>query len=73
MDPDKAVWTAVESGHLTEVGWDGSSLWARFRNGSTYVYAGVPDGVYRQIVGSRRPGQAFVELVRSRFPGQKWS
>jgi hypothetical protein len=57
----------VESSLLKALGYDAgtSTLEVEFHNGSVYVYAGVPEGVYSEVMGSESVGKAFNRLIKS--------
>lgn len=70
-DLNSLNWLPFDSRNATELAYDGSSLFARFKNGSVYEYAGVDDRTWVALQRSMGSGQAFVSLVRSRFRGTK--
>jgi lysyl-tRNA synthetase class 2 len=58
--------TAIEA-----IGYDGArgELWIRFRETGTYVYPGVPRGVFDAFLEADSKGVFFNEAVRSRYDG----
>tara|TARA_Y100001973_G_C5094634_1_gene279374 strand:+ start:107 stop:322 length:216 start_codon:yes stop_codon:yes gene_type:complete len=58
--------TRVESSLLKGLGYDAatSTLEVEFHNGSVYVYEGVPQTVYSDIMGAESVGKAFNQLVK---------
>ena len=59
--------TTVESSLIKSIGYhgDNSVLEVEFHNGAVYLYDGVPQGVYSEIVSSDSVGKAFNRLVKS--------
>ena len=64
---------AVASSNLAALGWtpEPPALWADFRTGARYHYAGVPFDTFQAVLHAASVGSAFAAQVRahpSRFP-----
>ena len=57
----------VDSSLLKALGYDAgtSTLEVEFHNGSVYMYDGVPEGVYSEVMGAESVGKAFTRLIKS--------
>jgi hypothetical protein len=58
-----------DSSLLTLIGYDAqrACLRVEMRNGSAYLYMGVPDGVYCGLVGARSRGSYYNKHIRNRY------
>src|SRR5262245_35829993 len=63
----------VISSVLQAVGFDAErgALHVRFRNGSTYVYSGVPERVYRELLQPGSKGGFSTNVVKPSDPGRE--
>jgi hypothetical protein len=65
----------IESADLLAVGYDReqSELWVRFRTrpNLVYVYSGVSDLVYRQLLAAASHGRFFHARIRDSYPVEK--
>jgi hypothetical protein len=57
---------------LSSVGWEDNKLEITFAKGnSTYTFYGVPEEVYRNLVGSDSPGKYFTVNIKGKYPSMK--
>ena len=63
----------VTSSNLAAVGYDADNktLYVTFKNGTTYVYSGVPATTYQSLLGAESLGSFFHTSIRSEFPYSK--
>tara|TARA_R110002020_G_scaffold26270_23_gene84906 strand:+ start:869 stop:1084 length:216 start_codon:yes stop_codon:yes gene_type:complete len=65
----------VESSLIKSIGYqeETSVLEVEFNNGSVYLYAGVPEDIYDQILEADSAGKAFNNLVKTNgaYPYQR--
>jgi hypothetical protein len=64
---------AVTSSALAAVGYEPRSrtLGVVFRSGGIYEYAGVPRGVYDELMSAPSKGRYFAACVRDRYPATR--
>lgn len=59
----------VQSSVIRAVDHDGGSgLFVTFTSGQTYVYHGVPRGLYERLLGAPSKGAFFNDEIRDAFP-----
>jgi KTSC domain-containing protein len=65
--------SSVKSSNVSGVGYDveARELHVTFANGSTYVYSGVDETTYRNLLESDSPGAFVHRNVRDRFTFRK--
>lgn len=64
----------VESSNIEALGHDGENLGVEFRNGSIYLYQGVSEAIFDQLVNAASVGCTFNELIKSKpsdYPYQR--
>lgn len=62
-----------DSSFVKNVAWDedSESLFIRFNTGTTWVYFGVPQNVYSQLIKSPSVGQYFNLNIRNLYSSQR--
>lgn len=58
----------VSSSNLSSVGYENSTLYVRFHNGSLYSYSGVPESIYRGIMSAPSHGSYLASHVKNVYP-----
>jgi hypothetical protein len=60
----------VSSSNLVSVGFDPHQqlLEIEFKAGTVYLYSGVPESIYRGLMGASSHGSYFHANIRGRFP-----
>ncbi len=60
----------VSSSTLASVGYDKGekSLYVTFKNGSTYVYKGVPKNLHDSLISSPSTGSFLAQMVKGKYP-----
>lgn len=59
--------TPVDSTNLESVGYDGTNLFVRFKNGSIYVYIHVPESLYRELLNAKSKGKFLGKYIKGDF------
>lgn len=69
------VMTPVQSTNLLAVGYDAQTqeLFIRFRNGSLYVYANVPQHVYDGLMSAPSYGKYHAAYIKNAYPYRRLS
>ncbi len=57
----------VDSTNLESVGYDGTNLFVRFKNGSIYVYIHVPESLYQELLVAESKGKFLSKHVKGAF------
>lgn len=57
----------VDSTNLESVGYDGTNLFVRFKNGSIYVYFHVPESLYQELLAADSKGKFLSKHVKGAF------
>lgn len=57
----------VDSTNLESVGYDGTNLFVRFKNGSIYVYFHVPKSLYYELLVADSKGKFISKHVKGSF------
>lgn len=57
----------VDSTNLESVGYDGTNLFVRFKNGSIYVYFHVPESLYQELLIAESKGKFLNKHVKRVF------
>jgi hypothetical protein len=65
--------TPVQSSNLSAIGYDDDKkeMHVQFKNGQTYVYAGVEPHHHRGLVGAESVGRHFAQHVTGKFAHRK--
>ena len=65
--------TPVSSSNLRSVGFDtGSSiLEIEFHSGEVYVYFGVPESVYNELMAASSKGTFHDDRIKDRYPSRR--
>jgi hypothetical protein len=65
----------VDSSNIEAIGYDPSSqeLHVRFLSGITYVYSGVPEGIYRELMATPSKGSYLNRVVKGVYQYSKVS
>lgn len=60
----------VSSSNIDYVGYDSSSreLYISFHHGGTYVYFGVPESVYNELMGAESHGKYHAANIKHSYP-----
>ncbi len=61
----------VKSSNIAAVGYDTSGLRVQFKDGATYVYAGVPADLHANLMGAESVGKFLASEIRGKFKAQK--
>ncbi len=62
---------SVSSSNLDSVGYENSTLYVRFKNGSLYSYSGVPEYVYNELMDASSKGHYLATYVKGHYPYSK--
>ena len=62
---------SVSSSNLDSVGYENSTLYVRFKNGSLYSYSGVPEYVYKELMNASSKGHYLATYVKGHYPYSK--
>ena len=57
----------VTSSNINSVGYDNGKLYIRFNSGSTYLYNGVPQKVYKELLSAFSHGKYFEKKILKTF------
>lgn len=60
----------IDSTAIRRVEWADGWLLVWFADGDCYAYAGVPEAVYRGLLGAGSAGAFFTAHVRDQYPTQ---
>lgn len=61
-------WQSVDSSHLMNVRFDQpDQLYIQFRDGSVYVYSGVPADVYDGLLSAGSKGKFFNTMIEGQY------
>lgn len=63
--------TDVESSHLKTIEHNGKDLYITFKNGDTYEYDDVPEGLVRNMLRVDSKGKFLWKYIRDKFPYRK--
>ena len=63
--------TPVDSTNLESIGYDGTNLFVRFKNDSTYVYFHVPESLYQELLVTESKGKFLNRHVKGAFQYEK--
>lgn len=63
--------TDVDSSHLKTIEHNGKDLYITFKNGSTYEYDDVPEGMVRQMLRVDSKGKFLWRYIRDRYAYRK--
>ncbi|MCE5230432.1 KTSC domain-containing protein [bacterium] len=65
----------VTSSNIHSIGYHSESgtLEIEFHSGSVYVYAGVPKGIYLELMSAPSHGKYFAAHIKNHYPYQKIS
>ena len=63
--------TPVQSSNLEAVGYNDFTLTVKFKNGSIYDYAGVPQAVAGELLTAVSIGAAFNAIIRGRYAAER--
>lgn len=58
---------SVDSTNLESVGYDGTNLFVRFKNGSIYVYFHVPESLYQELLNAESKGKFLNKHIKRVF------
>jgi hypothetical protein len=61
----------VDSDAIEEVGFDAGELFVKYRNGSTYVYFVVPEGVFHAFMGADSMGAFLNREIKPYYESRK--
>lgn len=61
----------VSSSNLNSVGYENSTLYVRFNDGSLYSYSGVPEYVYNELMNASSKGRYLAAYVKGHYPYSK--
>jgi len=61
----------VSSTNLSSVGYENGILEIHFRNGGTYQYYGVPESIYRSLMGASSKGRYFARHIKGKYRDRK--
>ena len=61
----------VESSNLSEVGYEDSELFVKFKNNTEYKYSGVPLHVKEELLNAPSIGQYFNANIKNSYPFEK--
>lgn len=56
---------------VTEYDHSTGDLTVTFSDGRSYLYSGVPRGIYTQVITAPSVGRAFRQYIRERFDGEE--
>ena len=54
----------VSSSNIAEIGYEGTTLYVRFRSGSLYAYYNVPESVFRELMLASSHGRYLDSHVK---------
>lgn len=57
----------VSSSAIRAVGYDGYTLTVEFRHGGIYDHPGVPESVFRALMGASSKGSYYARNIRGRY------
>ena len=58
----------VSSSNLSSVGYENSTLYVRFHNGSLYSYSGVPESIYHGLMSAPSHGSYLASHIKNVYP-----
>jgi hypothetical protein len=58
----------VQSSNLESVAWADGALHVRFKGGSEYRYADVPEAVFYGLMAARSKGEFLNQYVKGQYP-----
>lgn len=61
----------VSSSNLNSVGYENSTLYVRFNDGSLYRYSNVPEHVYNELMNASSKGRYLAAYVKGQYPYSK--
>ena len=61
----------VKSSNVAAVGYDATGLRVQFKDGATYVYAGVPADLHANLMGAESVGTFLASEIRGKFRATK--
>lgn len=61
----------IESSHLSDVEWSQGVLTITFRDGASYEYYDVPQGIFQELLAAGSPGRFFRENIKGQFDFQR--
>jgi len=61
----------VSSSNLVSVGWENQTLEIEFKSGAVYVYHGVPEELYQELMASPSKGSFFAANIKKTYQGIK--
>lgn len=62
------IMTRVCSTNLCSVGYEHNTLYVHFNSGSTYVYDGVPQYEYENLMSASSHGRYFCNNIKGKYP-----
>ena len=68
---DIPVLTPVKSSNIDAIGYSGSDLFVKFKNGDTWRYAGVHPKTYEDMLSSHSVGSFLHKFIKPVHPGTK--
>lgn len=62
-----------DSSFIKNLSWDSDSesLFVAFNSGTTWVYHGVPESVYHDLLKASSIGSYFNKMIRDNYPSQR--
>ena len=63
--------THVTSSNISEIGYEGTTLYVRFHHGGLYAYYNVPEFVYRNLMSAPSHGKYLAQFVKGTYQYQR--
>lgn len=58
----------VSSSNISSIGYENNTLYVSFHSGGLYLYSGVPESVYRELMSASSHGKYLAAYVKNRYP-----
>lgn len=62
---------SVDSKNIASVGWEDGKLEVEFRHGGVYVYEGVPESDYKDLISAPSVGSHFHRRIKPHYSGSR--
>jgi len=63
----------VSSSNISEIGYEGTTLYVRFHHGGLYAYYNVPESVYRNLMSASSHGSFLAQHIKGIYRYQRIS
>jgi len=57
----------VESSNIESIGWENNNLYVKYLTGKTYLYEGVSEDLFYELLGSRSKGHIMNETIKPNY------